>query len=220
MSATSVGERVADDASGSFDAEARSGATAKRPAMMTPERLQSLSGGVFAVVITVLVLDLRAPDSATWSALGTIWPTAASYAVSYVFVAIAWINGHHLLRHAQTVTATLLWANFAHLFTVSLVPFTAEWMSKSRLGSAPVALYAAVFVLVNISYIVLCREAVDTADEAVVSKKAKEMMRMRSTVTLLAFGAAGVLALWHPVWGFVLVTACLMTYLRPGAGMR
>jgi len=186
---------------------------------MSLERVQSFTDGVFSVIITILVIDLHAPALASWSALAEEWPTAVSYAVSYLFVAIAWLNGHHLLQHATRVTPKLIWANFGHLFTVSLVPFVTAWMSKTRLGEVPVCLYAAVLVLVNISYMTLCMEAVDKAEDEVISQQMKGMMRMRSTVTLLVFVAAGVLALWHPVVGFCIVTLTLMTYLRPGAQM-
>jgi uncharacterized membrane protein len=186
---------------------------------MSVERLQSFSDGVFAVIITILVLDLRSPERATWSSLAMLWPTALGYAVSYLFVAIAWLNHHHLLQHAKNATSKLVWANFAHLFTVSLVPFVTSWMSTTRLGAVPVFLYAVAFVFVNMSYIALCMEAVDRSDGKFISEHIKGTMRMRSVVTLLVFLFGGILALWYPVLGFSMVTLCLMSYLRPGAGM-
>jgi uncharacterized membrane protein len=184
---------------------------------ITLERVQSFSDGVFAVIITILVLDLHVPEQSSWDSIALQWPMAASYAVSYLFVAIAWLNGHHLLQHAERVTPRLIWSNFAHLFSVSLVPFATAWMSKTRLAEVPVCVYAAVFVLVNISYMALCMEAVDTAREEVISQQLKSMMRVKATVTLCIFAGAGVLALWYPVIGFCVVTLTLMSYLRPGA---
>src|SRR6266850_6745033 len=84
----------------------------------TPERLGAFSDGVFAVIITIMVLDLRPPSEATLAALLPLWPTALSYAVSYLFIAIVWVNHHHLLRFAEHATARLIWVNFAHLFMV------------------------------------------------------------------------------------------------------
>ena len=72
-----------------------------------------------------------------------------SYAVSYLFIAIVWLNHHHLFGYAEVATSRLLWFNFAQLFSVSLIPFATEWIAESRLANAPVALYAAVFVLVT-----------------------------------------------------------------------
>jgi len=116
---------------------------------------------VFAVLITILVLELKPPSADTFSALLPLWPTGLSYAVSYFFIAIVWINHHHLFSYAERATPRLVWSNFAHLFSVSLIPFTTEWLAESRLAAAPVAMYAAVFVIVNVTYLALCCEAVD-----------------------------------------------------------
>ena len=88
----------------------------------TQERLSTLSDGVFAVLITVLVLDLRPPELPTFRAHLSLWPTWLSYAVSYLFIAIVWTNHHYLLRYATEATPRLLWFNFAHLFSMSLLP--------------------------------------------------------------------------------------------------
>src|SRR3569623_2010290 len=131
------------------------------PNKATPERLSALSDGIFAVLITVLVLDLRPPEFATFKALLLLWPTWLSYAVSYLFIAIVWINHHHLLRYATEATPRLTWFNFAHLFSVSLLPLSTAWMAVSELAPQPVAFYAAVFFLVNLTYIALIRELIE-----------------------------------------------------------
>src|SRR3569832_837284 len=87
----------------------------------TPERLSTFSDGVFAVLITVLVLELRPPEQATFDALLARWPTGLSYAVSYLFIAIVWANHHYLLRYATETAPRLLWFNFARLFSISLL---------------------------------------------------------------------------------------------------
>lgn len=124
-------------------------------ARRTPERLSAFSDGVFAVLITVLVLELRPPERPTFAALLALWPTWLSYAVSYVFIAIVWANHHHLMRYASETTPRLMWFNFAHLFSVSLLPLSTAWMAVSELAPQPVAFYAAVFVLVNATYVAL-----------------------------------------------------------------
>src|SRR5215471_17118781 len=86
------------------------------------ERLGAFSDAVFAVIITIMVLDLRPPEHPTFAALLPLWPTALSYVVSYQFIAIVWTNHHHLLRFIDAPTPRLIWINFAHLFCVSLVP--------------------------------------------------------------------------------------------------
>src|ERR1700675_2973256 len=100
----------------------------------TPERLIMFSDAVFAVLITVLVLELRPPELPTFKALLSLWPTWLSYAVSYIFIAIVWANHHHLMRYATDATSRLMWFNFAHLFSVSLLPLSTAWMATSRLA--------------------------------------------------------------------------------------
>jgi uncharacterized membrane protein len=90
---------------------------------------------VFAVLMTVLVLELRPPELPTFKALLLLWPTWFSYAVRYLFITIVWVNHHHLLRYATEATACLMWFNFAHLFSLSLLPLSAAWMAVSELAS-------------------------------------------------------------------------------------
>jgi hypothetical protein len=113
----------------------------------TPERLSTFSDGVFAVLITVLVLDLRPPELPMFKAVLLLWPTWLSYAVSYLFIAIVWTNHHYLMRYATEATPRLLWFNFAHLFSMSLLPLSTAWMAASELAPQPVAFYAAVAAL-------------------------------------------------------------------------
>jgi len=132
----------------------------------TSERLAAFSDAVFAVIITIMVLDLRPPEEATLRALARIWPLALSYAVSYFFIAIIWVNHHHLLTFARNATPNLIWWNFAHLFMVSLVPVTTAWMARTRLVAAPVFVYALVFVMVELAYIAFERTAFTQATRA------------------------------------------------------
>ena len=186
-------------------------------ARATPERLNAFCDGVFAVLITVLVLDLRPPELPTFDALLTRWPSWLSYAVSYVFIAIVWANHHYLMRFATAVTPRLMWFNFAHLFSVSLLPLSTAWMAVSELAAQPVAFYATVFFLVNLTYILLIRELIDRATVRRVSAEMRRSMRVRSITTLCLFGAAAVIALRYPLLGLAVCCCCLIAYLRPDA---
>lgn len=181
----------------------------------TPERLSAFSDGVFAVLITVLVLELRPPEGPTFEALLSLWHTWLSYAVSYLFIAIVWINHHYLMRYADEVTPRLLWFNFAHLFSMSLLPFSTAWMAVSKLAPQPVALYAAVFFLVNATYICLIWELIQRAPADEVPPAVRKVMRIRSITTLCLFGLAAVLALKYPLAGLGICICCLIVYLRP-----
>jgi uncharacterized membrane protein len=101
-----------------------------------PDRMNVFFDGVFSVIIMVLVLELRPPKEASFGALLKLWPTGVSYAISYLFIAIVWVNHHHLLRFPDVATHRLIWGNFAHLFAVSLVPFATAWIASTRLGDS------------------------------------------------------------------------------------
>jgi uncharacterized membrane protein len=192
-------------------------------ARVSPERLLAFSDAVFAVLITVLVLDLLPPERPTFQALLSLWPTWLSYAVSYVFIAIVWINHHHLLRYATEVMPRLIWFNFAHLFSVSLLPLATAWMAVSELAPQPVAFYAAVFFLVNATYILLIWELVYPTPVDDASRRVRRIMRVRSIATLCLFALAALVALKYPLVGLGICCCCLIGYLRPeapGAGNR
>jgi uncharacterized membrane protein len=182
---------------------------------MSPERVGLFSDAVFAVIITILVLELKPPSADSFSALLPLWPTGLSYAVSYLFIAIVWVNHHHLFGYAEIATPRLVWSNFAHLFSVSLIPFTTTWIADSRLAAAPVTMYAAIFVLVNVTYLALCWEAVDRPAHEDVSQRMRRLLRMRSFITIGVFAAAAVVALRWPVVGIAMICLCLVGYLRP-----
>jgi len=181
----------------------------------TPERLSAISDGIFAVLITVLVLELRPPELPTFMALLLLWPTWLSYAVSYLFIAIVWSNHHYLMRHAAEATPRLLWFNFAHLFSMSLLPFSTAWMAVSQLSPQPVAFYAAVFFLVNATYMGLIWELMARTPADAISPTARRVLRVRSITTLCLFGAAAVVALTYPLAGLGICICCLIVYLKP-----
>lgn len=181
------------------------------------ERLNFFSDGVFAIIITILVLELRPPHEDSFKALMALWPSAVAYAVSYLFLAIVWMNHHHLLRFASQATDRLVWINFAHLFSVSIVPFATAWVADSHLAGLAVAFYAFVFSLVNVTYMALCTEAVDRQGGDAVPAAARTFMRTRSIITCVAFAAAIGIAFAYPIGGIALIVVCLILYTRPGS---
>jgi len=181
----------------------------------TPERLSAFSDGVFAVLITVLVLELRPPELPTFKAFLLLWPTWLSYAVSYLFIAIVWTNHHYLMRYATEATPRLLWFNFAHLFSISLLPLSTAWMAVSKLAPQPVAFYAAVFFLVNATYVCLIWELIDRSPSVALSSTVRRTMHFRSVMTLCLFGVAALVALKYPLAGLGICVCCLIVYLKP-----
>jgi uncharacterized membrane protein len=181
----------------------------------TPERLNAFSDGVFAVVITILVLELRPPEAPTYHALLALWPRWLSYGVSFVFIAIVWTNHHYLLRFAREVTPRLVWLNFAHLFSMSLSPLATAWMATSELAPQPVSFYAATFFLVNATYFALILELTGTDPAVEASSSIRTVMRWRPIATMGLFGIAAVVALRHPIAALTICVCCLLVYLRP-----
>ena len=178
-------------------------------------RLGSFSDAVFAVIITIMVLALKPPENPTFAGLRPLWPTALSYLVSYYFIAIVWLNHHHLLKFFPRSTPRLIWINFVHLFMVSLVPFSTAWVAETQFASAPVFVYAAVFVLVNLAYIPFEWHALSVAPSEGVSFKTRRFAKVRSAATLGTFILATLLSLKSPVSGFGLVCCALLFYVRP-----
>jgi uncharacterized membrane protein len=170
---------------------------------------------VFAIIITIMVLELKKPESPTFHALFQLWPTWISYAASYLFIAIVWVNHHYLLKHASQATLRLMWANFGHLFSVSLIPFLTAWIAESKLAPVPVAMYAFVFLLVNLTYLALVWETLCNSKNPEVSNRAMWLLHARTSLTLFIFLMAMILAFWFPLLGFALVCFCLLLYLRP-----
>lgn len=186
-----------------------------RTQKMSDSRIAAFSDAVIAVVITIMVLDLKAPQSPSLAALLPLWPTMLSYAVSYLFIAIVWINHHHLFQFAHRVTPRLVWVNFVHLFAVSLVPFTTAWVARTELAPWPTAVYAMVFVGVNAAYRVFEAEVMKQAQPTQICQRMRALMRRRSMITLLIFGASSLASLLAPAAGFAMVCAALCLYLKP-----
>ncbi|HEY8931376.1 MAG TPA: TMEM175 family protein [Mucilaginibacter sp.] len=181
----------------------------------TPERVYAFSDGVFAIIITIMVLELKSPRAASFSALGELWPTWLSYGVSYAFIAVVWMNHHYLLKYAKAATLRLMWANFAHLFSVSLIPFFTDWLAETRLMPVPVMMYAFVFLLANITYLWLVWELLCDETDRAVPVRVRRLLHVRSFITISLFAGAMVVAFWFPLIAFAMICSCLILYLRP-----
>jgi uncharacterized membrane protein len=122
---------------------------------MTTSRLEAFSDGVVAILITIMVLELRPPHEATFQSLKPLIPVLFSYLLSFIFLGIYWTNHHHLLHAAQHVNGRVLWANLHLLFWLSLVPFVTAWIGETHFAQVPVALYGINLLLTAIAYTIL-----------------------------------------------------------------
>jgi uncharacterized membrane protein len=180
----------------------------------TVERLGAFSDCVFAVIVVIMILELKPPEHPTFAALLPLWPAALSYAVSYQFIAIVWINHHELLHFADEPAARLIWINFELLFMVSLVPFATAWVARTRLAAVPVFIYAAVFVLVELAYLRFRHHAMGQSLVKEISHRTRRLPGLRTLVTFGPYMAAMLVSLKFPWWGFASV-CCLLLFLRP-----
>lgn len=124
---------------------------------MSRSRMEAFSDGVIAIIITIMVLELRVPHDASWRSLIPIAPVFLSYVLSFVFVGIYWSNHHHLLQVVERVNGGVLWANLHLLFWLSLTPFVTAWMGENKFAAVPVALYGIVLLGAAIAYFILAK---------------------------------------------------------------
>ncbi len=124
---------------------------------MNKGRLEAFSDGVLAVIITIMVLEMKSPKGANVAALHPVLPVFLSYILSFIYIGIYWNNHHHLLHATQRVNGTTLWANLHLLFWLSLIPFTTAWMGENHFASWPIAVYGIVLLLAAIAYFILTR---------------------------------------------------------------
>src|SRR5215207_9764198 len=122
---------------------------------MEKNRLEAFSDGVLAIIITIMVLELKVPHGSDWNAIKPLLPVFLSYVLSFVYVGIYWNNHHHLLKACRRVNGSILWANLHLLFWLSLFPFVTGWMGENHFTPLPTALYGVVLLLAAIAYYLL-----------------------------------------------------------------
>ena len=180
----------------------------------TLARFYALSDGIFAVIITVMVLAFKPPTGHDFRALISLWPDLISYAVSYAFIAVVWLNHHAVLRHAQHLTGTLALANFANLFAISFIPFTTAWLADSEMASFPLTFYALVFLLVQGTYMVLMWESFSHLTESSDPGARKwQWFRAWTMFGVFLVSAAGVII--PPLVRLSLLASFPILYCRP-----
>jgi uncharacterized membrane protein len=127
---------------------------------MPKGRMEAFSDGVMAVIITIMVLEMKSPHGTSLAALWPLVPVFLSYVLSFVYVGIYWNNHHHLLHAVQHVEGEILWANLHLLFWLSLIPFATAWMGENHFASWPVALYGIVLMLAGAAYVILTKRLI------------------------------------------------------------
>jgi uncharacterized membrane protein len=139
---------------------------------MLKNRLEAFSDGVIAIIITIMVLEMKVPHGERIETLLPLIPVFLSYVLSFVYLGIYWNNHHHMLHAVKTVTGPMLWANLHLLFWLSLIPFTTGWMGENHFAPAPSALYGIVLLMTGIAYLILQRLIITSQGPDSILKKA------------------------------------------------
>lgn len=135
-------------------------------------RLEAFSDGVLAIIITIMVLELKVPQGGTLKVLGALLPVFLSYVLSFLYIAIYWNNHHHMLQTVERVNGSILWANMHLLFWLSLLPFATGWMGENHFDRLPSAVYGAVLCMAAAAYMLLQRVIIQTQGEGSMLKQA------------------------------------------------
>ena len=181
---------------------------------MGKNRMEAFSDGVLAIIITIMVLELKVPHGADWANLSSLVPVFLSYILSFVYVGIYWNNHHHLLVAARQVDASIMWANLHLLFWLSLIPFVTGWMGENHFAPRPTALYGVVLLLSAVAYYILQGRIL--AYEAPGSPLRKMIgTDVKGRLSPLLYLAGIVLALWAPWAAGVLYAFVACMWLVP-----
>ena len=161
-------------------------------------RFEAFSDGVLAIIITIMVLELKVPHGETFAAIQPLLPVFLSYVLSFVYIGIYWNNHHHLMHTATRVTGSMLWANLHLLFWLSLLPFTTGWMGENHFAPVPTAVYGVVLLMAAIAYYILQSTILATSGPDSVLRRAvgRDWKGKLSPV----FYVAGILATYWQAW--------------------
>ena len=182
---------------------------------MRKTRLEAFSDGVIAILITIMVLELRAPHGNDWSALAAAVPSLLTYLLSFVFLGIYWNNHHHMLQATERINGATLWANLHLLFWLSLIPFATGWMDDSHNAAVPTAAYGIVLLLCAIAYTILLRTIL-AAQSGNKSRLAEAVGSDRKgKLSLLFYVAAIPLAFVHPAISDALYVCVALIWFVP-----
>ncbi|MCX5495465.1 TMEM175 family protein [Kaistia dalseonensis] len=170
-------------------------------------RVEAFSDGVIAIIITIMVLELRAPHEPTIAALWPLAPVFGSYVLSFIYVGIYWNNHHHMFQLVRRVNGAVLWANLHLLFWLSLVPFVTNWMGENHLESAPAAIYGFVLLMCAVAYLILARtlERCEGANSALAAAIGNDRKGKISILIYLAGMALAFVGPWFGIACYVLV---------------
>ena len=177
-------------------------------------RLEAFSDGVLAIIITIMVLELKVPHGDGWAALAPLVPTLLAYLLSFMYIGIYWNNHHHMLHTVGHVTGPILWANLHLLFWLSLVPVATAWLDEANFATIPTALYGAVLFMSAVAFTILQSLIIASQGHDSLLKRAVGKDR-KAKSSLLLYALAIVLAFYNPVAAIGLYALVALFWLIP-----
>ena len=177
-------------------------------------RLEAFSDGVIAIIITIMVLELKAPHGSDLRALLPIVPVFLSYVLSFTFVGIYWNNHHHMLHAIKTVSGAALWANLHLLFWLSLTPFVTAWMDENDFAAAPVALYGVILLMSAVAYYLLAHILIrDNGPDCALAKAIGKDRKGVASIAIYLFGV--IASIWSPWISIALYVVVAIIWFIP-----
>lgn len=195
-------------------------AIASRPTISTWKtrmhkgRLEAFSDGVFAIIITIMVLELKVPHGESFSDLRPLLPVLLSYILSFIYIAIYWNNHHHLMQAVKSVNGAILWSNMHLLFWMTLIPFTTAWMGENNFSEAPVALYGVVLFMSGLAYYILAHNLINHhGRDSLLAKAIGE--DFKGKISLAIYAVAIPLGIFLPAIACALYVGVAILWLVP-----
>ena len=162
---------------------------------MGKNRLEAFSDGVIAIIITIMVLEMKVPHGETLASLAPLVPVFLSYVLSFLYVGIYWNNHHHMLHALHTVSGPILWANMHLLFWLSLIPFATGWVGENHVAALPTAVYGAILLMAGVAYRILQKVIINADGRQATLKKAVGR-DWKGKISLVAYAAGFILSFW------------------------
>jgi uncharacterized membrane protein len=181
---------------------------------MTKGRMEAFSDGVIAIIITIMVLELKVPHSTELSSLIPLLPVFLSYAMSFVYIGIYWNNHHHLIQAVKHINGKVLWANLHLLFWLSLTPFVTAWMGENNFAPVPVALYGLVLLLAGVSYYILVRVLISLHGSGSLIERALGA-DIKGKISIVIYTGAIVLSFFQPLVSCAIYAIVVIMWLVP-----
>ena len=188
--------------------------------IINKSRLEAFSDGVLAIIITIMVLEIKIPHSSEWIDIQSILPALISYLLSFLFIGIYWGNHHHLLHSLKTVTSGIIWANLNLLFWLSLIPVATGWMGENSFAPNTILVYAILLLLSGISFTMLQKAVEKNSHDIVALKQAFKTLNVKGIISIIAYSLAIVFAYITPIISGILFFAVAIMWIIPDKNLE